>query len=313
MSTAGLLKKIYYDLKNPQGYSSISELFHVARKKKKNLTLEQVENFLSKQNVYSLYKPVITKFPKRKTLAKKVDYLWQTDLMSLIPLARYNNQNQYIMVVIDVLSRYAWAEPIKRKTGKEVVRAFKKILSKSKRKPLKIQSDKGGEYHNHEFKHFCLENGIVFYSSHSDYKASLAERLIRTLKSKIYKAFYTKNTLRYYDFLDQIMHAYNHRKHGSHKFRPVDVDKRNEKKVWRILFKDYLNSPLGKPDFKIGQKVRIALSKSVFNKSYKQSFTSEIFSVSAINKTRPLTYKIQDNSGEELLGSFYPQELSKVN
>ena len=41
-----------------------------------------------------------------------------------------NDGYRYLLVVIDIFSRYAWVEPIKDKTAKEVVRAFNKIISK---------------------------------------------------------------------------------------------------------------------------------------------------------------------------------------
>jgi hypothetical protein len=45
-------------------------------------------------------------------------------------LSKYNNGFKYILTVIDVLSKYAWAEPIKTKTGENLVKAFEKILKR---------------------------------------------------------------------------------------------------------------------------------------------------------------------------------------
>ena len=45
-------------------------------------------------------------------------------------LSQYNKNFNYILTVIDVLSKYAWAIPIKRKTGDFVVEAFKKFSRK---------------------------------------------------------------------------------------------------------------------------------------------------------------------------------------
>ena len=55
-------------------------------------------------------------------------------------LSKYNNGFKYILTVIDVLSKYAWAEPIKTKTGENLVKAFEKILKKG-RKPETFHTD----------------------------------------------------------------------------------------------------------------------------------------------------------------------------
>jgi hypothetical protein len=57
-------------------------------------------------------------------------------------ISKYNNDFKYILTVIDALSKYAWAEPIKTKTGEHLVKAFEKILKKG-RKPETFHTDKG--------------------------------------------------------------------------------------------------------------------------------------------------------------------------
>ena len=60
------------------------------------------------------------------------------------------------------------------------------------------------------------------------------------------------------------------------------------------------------------QRVRISQSKQPFKKGYTAKWSEELFTISRINKTTPLTYVLKDDSGEELAGSFYPQEIQKV-
>ena len=65
-----------------------------------------------------------------------------------------------------------------------------------------------------------------------------------------------------------------------------------------------------KPKFKVGDRVRIYKYKKDFAKGYKTNWTEEIFVISEVLKTSPVTYKIKDQNGEDILGSFYKQELS---
>ena len=68
-----------------------------------------------------------------------------------------------------------------------MVNAFQKTLNDSKRIPNKIWVDKGSEFYNSSFKKWLKDNDIEIYSTHSEGKSVVAERYIRTLKTKIYK------------------------------------------------------------------------------------------------------------------------------
>ena len=91
------------------------------------------------------------------------------------------------MRVINIFSKYAWVVPLKDKKGVSIVGAFQKILDKSARKPNKIWVDKGSEFYNNSFKKWLKGNDIEMYSIHNEGKYVVAERFIRTLKTKIYK------------------------------------------------------------------------------------------------------------------------------
>ena len=69
---------------------------------------------------------------------------------------------------------------------------------------------------------------------------------------------------------------------------------------------------LQKPTFKIEDRVRIVKKKNLFGNKYGQNWTSEIFVVSDVHYTDPITYSIKALDGEEILGKFYRQELQKT-
>ena len=75
--------------------------------------------------------------------------------------ASLNNGMRYILTVIDIFSRYAWAEPIAAKSGQNIVNAFRKIFQKSGRKPLKLQTDQGKEFENATLRSFLREQGNI--------------------------------------------------------------------------------------------------------------------------------------------------------
>ena len=94
-------------------------------------------------------------------------------------------------------SKYAWVVPLKDKKGVTIVNAIQKILDDSlelysmeshlKRKPNKIWADQGSEFYNCSFKKWLKDNEIEMYSTHNERKSLVAERLIGTLDTKIYK------------------------------------------------------------------------------------------------------------------------------
>ena len=91
------------------------------------------------------------------------------------------------MYVIDIFSKYAWVVPLKDKKGVSIVNAFQKILKESNRKPNKIWVDKGSEFYNNYFKKWLRDNDFEMYLTHNEGKSVVAERFIRTLKTKTYK------------------------------------------------------------------------------------------------------------------------------
>jgi hypothetical protein len=226
-------------------------------------------------------------------------------------ISKYNNGFKYILTVIDVLSKYAWAEPIKTKTGENLVKVFEKILKKG-RKPETFHTDKGTEFMNRKFQAFLKKHNIRFFTTQNETKASIVERFNRTLKTKMWKYFTAKNTLKYVDILQKLVKSYNHSRHRSIGMRPVDVNEDNESIVWQKLYGEQTEKPV-RFKFNIGDQVRISKARRTFKKGYLPNWTEEVFTITKRVLRRPPVYKIADFDDEELKGTFYEQELQRVN
>ena len=144
------------------------------------------------------------------------------------------------------------------------------------------------------------------YSIHNEGKSVVAERFIRTLKTKIYKymAAISKNV--YIDKLDDIINEYNNTYHRAIKMKPVDV-----KDNTYIDFGKEVNNK--DPKFKIGDHVRISKYKNIFAKGYTPNWSEEVFVIKKVKNTVPWTYAINDLNGDEIIGTFYEKELQKSN
>ena len=226
--------------------------------------------------------------------------------------SKWNNGVRYLLMVIDVFSKFGWIEPLKNKKGETVVKAFNKIL-KTGRKPKYLWSDKGVEFYNKGFKTLLEKEGISLYSTENEEKSSVVERWNRTMKNNLWKYFTASISISYIDVLPALLDKYNKTKHRSIKMTPEEASrKQNENRVNLNLYGQEI-SQTAKPKFKVGDKVRISKYKrKVFDKGYTPNWTEEIFVVDKIQYTNPITYKIKDLNGEEILGTFYDQELSRV-
>ena len=156
-----------------------------------------------------LHKPIIRKFKKRKVYSSFRDNIWGVDLADMQLLSKFNKGFRLLSCVIDIFSKYAWVIPLKDKKGISIVNAFQKILDDSKRKPNKIWVDKGSEFYNNSFKKWLKNNDTEMYSTNNEGKSVIAERFIRTLKTKIYKYMTSISKNVYIDKLDDIVNKYN--------------------------------------------------------------------------------------------------------
>ena len=102
-------------------------------------------------------------------------------------ISKFNKGFRFLLCVIDIFSKYAWVVPLKDKKGITITNAFQKILKESNRKPNKIWVDKGSEFYNNSVKKWFKGNNIEINPIHNEGKSVVAERFIRTLKTKFYK------------------------------------------------------------------------------------------------------------------------------
>ena len=278
-------------------------------KKSKGSGAKHVNTKLTPQNqqlAEELHKPIIKKFEKRKVHAAFKDNIWGADLADMQLLSRYNKGIRFLLCVIDIFSKYAWVVPLKDKKGISIVTAFQIILKQSNRKPNKIWVDKWSEFYNAFFKKRLRDNDIVMNSTHNEGKSVVAERFIRTLKSKIYKYMTSVSKIVYIDKLDDIVNEYNNTYHTTIKMKPIDVkDNTYINTDKKINNKD--------PKFKVGDRVRISKYKNILAKGYNPNWSEEVFVIKKIKNTVPWTYVINDLNGEEITGTFYEKELQKTS
>ncbi|XP_057339456.1 uncharacterized protein LOC130676962 [Microplitis mediator] len=256
------------------------------------VTLSRKENQELKVIIkpYELHRPARRNYQRRHVDIRALDETWQADLVETIPCATVNKENKYLLTVIDIFSKYAWAVPIKSKSGSDVTSAMKSIFQQG-RVPKNLHVDQGKEFYNKEFQELMKRKNINMYSIFSNLKASICERFNRTLKNNMWRQF---------------------TKHRTIQLEPIDVTAKNEKQIFEKIYKPLQDQRQARKNkFKVGDKVRISKYKHVFEKGYTPNWTTEIFTIKTVQNTNPTTYKLVDNQDKPIEG-FYVEELSKV-
>lgn len=149
-------------------------------------------------------------FERRKYSMRGINDTIQADLIEMQRFKRKNLGYRYILIVIDVFSKRAYAVALKNKTGKSTSEAMEKILKQIGNRVQNLQTDDGKEFFNRSMREILDRYGnINHYSTYSVKKASIVERLIRTIKRKLYMHFSLHGSYKWYDILDDVIHNYN--------------------------------------------------------------------------------------------------------
>lgn len=249
-------------------------------------------------------------FARRQTQMRGIEDSLQADLVEMIPYATKNKNMRYILTVINIFSKKAYARALKNKTGREVTRAMTSILYSIEHSIKNLHVDRGSEFYNGVMQKMLTDRGIHLYSTFSSKKAAIIERFNRTLKSKMWKIFSLRGSYKWIDILSKLINEYNDTKHRTIGMKPNQVNKRNEQQLLNTVY-NYRHTITNthKPKFQIGDPVRLSKYKNLFDKGYTPNWTTEIFKIRKIVYTVPITYLIESLSGEEILGTVYAEEL----
>ena len=108
---------------------------------------------------------------------------------------------------------------------------------------------------------------------------------------------------------------YNNSYHRTIKCAPNEVTKENAPEIWENIYSSKLRQlalERLKETLKIGDSVLIPIKKTIFTKGYDRNWGSNVFTISEIKRTRPVTYLLKDKDGDEIKGGWYRNELLKV-
>ena len=243
--------------------------------------LNEIRSELSKITSYTLHKET-KKIRRNPFFVFRRRQQFQIDLVFLEKGVTKESQKRYLLTCIDAATKYAWARTLKSKKAGEVLNAFEDILRESGDDPETLLSDRGSEFKNRQFGPFCRARNIKVLFPMNEIKAGCVERFNKTLQVLAYKYLTEYNVPSFVRYLPKLLKTYNGRYHTVIKMTPEEAEKDAEK-LFSMYQQRFSKFKRKKPRYRVGQKVRISISKDKFHRSYHPQFQVEQFLISRVH------------------------------
>lgn len=225
--------------------------------------------------------------------------------------ATSNSLCKYILVTLDLFSKKIWLRALKTKEGHETAQAIRAILHIMEYPVQTVIFDEGNEFRNRYVNMLFAQFNIHSYHILTKFKAGAVERVNKTIKNLIWKMFTQSGRKRWIDSLEDIQENYNSTYHTTIKMSPNEVTWENRKKVFKTTFPDIENRVQCR--LKKGDRVRIALHKEIFDKSYKVNWSEEIFTIAnSFQRNGVCWYRLKDKENKIYPKGKYFFQLNKV-
>ena len=290
------LDKLYEDIKSVPNYSA------------------KITEFLRQHDTHGPYQRIKKKiFPRRRVISRYPFEFFMADLIEYPQFKYINRGYKYILVCIDCFTRVVWAVPMKEKSSKWSADAFNSIFKNFDEFPKNLVTDGGLEFFNSAVNQIFVSFGINHFKlkTKTSWKASMVERVIQTIKSRLEKYFAKSKTFKWIDVIDQIVQNYNNTPHRSIGMAPLAVNENNRDDVYKRLYPHSIVTTICK--LKVGDKVRTKLEKSVFEKGYTKKWSDNIYVIESSRQSQGVCwYKIIDSEGVKVPGIWYYYNLILV-
>ena len=301
-----ILDNLFY--KEKLGIGNKTTFIKNVRERHPEIKVKDINEYLKNQEVSQINTTVNKTYQYKITAPPRtfqIDIFWWKKGETLIP----------ILLLVDILSRKAWAYVLTKSKKEKRAEVSVKTLEDFKNEVGKINGLTGdNEFSSAAIRKFCEDNNIRLDTSvakeehiSNGNKLGIIDRLVRTLRELIEKYYdvtgYRTDNIK--DVIKSIIDTYNNNSHRTLKNKtPNEVFKDNDDQMTRHLNDSVHNQQVYKSvPFKDGEKVRILEEKGKFDKG-KQKFSKEIYTID-----KKEGYKIKVNGTSRKLK---PSELLKT-
>ena len=316
MSEMKKLKELYVDF----SYPSAGKLVKIAKKKGLKVKTADVKAFVKRQAVDQIHK---TKRLKPGYIVSTVPWKkYQGDLLDMSKFSNKNKGYKWVLMVVEIFTRYAWAVPLKTKRTSEVASALETVFKNQK--PLSLTTDSGNEFTGAPaqklYKKIGLQHITVDIGNHKS--LGIIDRFTRTLRAKITRVQTAGKTTKWVDKLQKIVHAYNDSPHsGINDIEPNEADSGKNRVVIGTIneAKRLVNVENSINSIEVGDTVRILNKKGTFTKGTFAKWSAKmyevervtsayVFLVGGLKKNKRNVMVV--NGLDESIADFEPQQVA---
>ena len=273
---------------------------------------DKVENALGDQHTAAMFSQTTKNYKHQSIPASHPDDIWSADLMDTASLhPEKNKATRFLLIIVDVYSRFVRAIPLKEKSAAAVADA----LSSLKAAPKYLHVDEGTEFYNAQVKKWADDHDVNMYSTAIG--AVHAERFIRTLRNYIARFRQYTHDQEWLPALPVILERYNTRPHSTTGEAPAEVYEGevllmgdSKKQTPKERLKEAKEKVLA-----VGTPVLISMESDKFDKSTAYLWSREYFLIAHIKDVpgEPVGYYLMDNEGDSIKGLFYREELRPLS
>ncbi len=215
------ISDVYFD----PGLGYVSKRLIAQRIREKNATLPEnaqvavsasdIEWFFAHEGIIQRFLPQKKKLVLAPVTAFNPFVIWEADLIDYSKLRDRTHDFFFILVVIDDFTKFVWAQPLKTKTSKEIIRAYMKILARANRgipkaahrAPINLITDQEAAIKGHDFQDMLTGQHTRWVNY--EQKAASVESVIRTLKNRFERFFVHSSSQDWPSILDEVVSNYN--------------------------------------------------------------------------------------------------------
>jgi transposase InsO family protein len=272
------------DLYRKYNYPSAGKLYEIAKREGIKTTHKQIKEFLSKQHVSQVFRK--DKPKKGFIVAFSPEERVQMDLIDVSKFSQKNKGFSWILLIVDIFTRKVITYLLKKKDIESIEDALMEYFDEHH--PDVVTSDNESAFKSKIIQKLMLEYDV----QHSmvdvgDHKAlGVIDRAVQTIKNAIYKYMKDKNTTSYHEELPRIVEAYNDTPNdGILGLTPNEASQKNNVVELQILnHKKARVNASNRGTFAVGDTVRIRNRKTAFARSYDETYSDEVFTISALEE-----------------------------
>jgi transposase InsO family protein len=315
-----MLEREYYTNKNMVGRD---KLYFILKRKygDRAPTQKAINDWLINQKVHQLHRRQFksqTITPIRNV--RVPNQMWQADLVDMG--SKPDNGYKWILTVVDIFSKYAYARAMRNKEKQTVATAMADILRTQK--PRLLQTDNGSEFIASNFQALLRRYNVKHITGLAGraFSQGNIERWNGTVKAVIGRLWTARKQKKWVADLQQIVDNYNKNIHASTGIPPADINRSNKPQIEQLNEQNdkrinLANTEHADPRLKVGDEVRLKVMKGAIDSStLKPNWTRGVYKISKARQpdgSKAPTFRVEDTEGDVLKDTYTSTDLLKIS